>query len=138
MGSGCSPRLAGLLVIKLIVCPASLGCSAGTWSSASPRSVARHGLSRPLRLARLLDMDLVVCFSSRGCLVGTWSFAPPRRVCSAETCSAGTCSSAPSRGVLTRDLVVHSVSQSSSAGRDLVVHSVSPGLLSRDLVFLWV
>jgi hypothetical protein len=47
--------------------------SAGTWSFAPPRSLARRGLGRSPRLAALLGGDLIGCPASQTCSTRTWS-----------------------------------------------------------------
>jgi hypothetical protein len=79
-GAGRPIRLAGLLGGDLVTHPASLACSAETWSFAPPRRLARRGLGRLPRLAGLLGGDLVARPASLARSAGTWSFAPPRRL----------------------------------------------------------
>jgi hypothetical protein len=57
--------LGGDLVVRRVL----RTCSAGTWSFAPPRRLARRGLDRSCRLVDLL-----------GGVAVTWSFAPPRRL----------------------------------------------------------
>jgi hypothetical protein len=81
------------------VVPPCLACSAGTWSVASPRWLARRGHGRslrllgrdlvgrplrwlawrghgwPLRLAGLLDGDLIDHSALLACSAGTWSYS---------------------------------------------------------------
>jgi hypothetical protein len=51
-----------------------------SWSTLSPRWVARWGLGWPLCLIGLLDRELVIRPASRGFLAEIWSYASPRWV----------------------------------------------------------
>jgi hypothetical protein len=77
---GCSPLMAMLLVVDLVVDFTSQGCSIRTWSHAPPCKVARQGLGHPSCLTRLLGRDLVIRSVSQGCSAQTWSPAPLRKV----------------------------------------------------------
>lgn len=63
--------LARLLDRGLVVCFASQGFSAGTWSLTPSRKVTRQGLGHPPRFARLLGRDLVVRSVSQSCSAET-------------------------------------------------------------------
>jgi hypothetical protein len=47
-------------------------CSAGTWSAAPPRWLARWGLGQPLYFVVLFGGDIVNRSASQFCLTGTW------------------------------------------------------------------
>jgi hypothetical protein len=63
-----------------VVCAASQTCSAGTWSFAPPRILARSIFGHSPRLVDLLGGGLVVCPTLHTCSAWTWSFALPHRL----------------------------------------------------------